>query len=314
MSDKHHQHTQECNHSHSGHHHHHHGDLKGKNLFIAVVLNVIITLSQVIGGVISGSMALLSDALHNFSDVATLLISYFASKIAKKDRNIKQTFGFKRVEILAALFNSFVLVGIGVFLIAESIDKLFNPETIDSSIVIWLAILSIVLNFLSILLLHGDSKESMNIKSAYLHLMTDVLSSIALLVGGLAMFYLGWYWIDPIISMGIAIYLIYASYGLIKESSFVLLQFAPEDIEIAHLVEEINKIEAINGVHHIHLWSLSEKDIHMEAHIDFKENIALKEAQTYLKKIEILAKEFGITHTTLQPEKDMCESKEMICA
>lgn len=307
MSDAHH-------HDHEHHHeHHHHGDLKGKNLFITVVLNLFITIAQIVGGVISGSMALLSDALHNFSDVGSLLISYFAAKISKKESNAMRTFGYKRAEILAALFNSMLLVGVGVFLISESVDKFFNPETIESSWVVWLALLSIVLNFLSVLLLHGDSKNSLNVKSAYLHLLTDVMSSIALLIGGLCMMFFGWYFLDPLISIVIAIYLIYSSYGLIKETVFMLMQFVPENIDIVEIVAESSKIEGVKGMHHVHVWSLSEKEIHLEAHVDFESDANITEIEACFLQIEESLKKYGITHVTLQPECGRCQNKELVC-
>jgi len=306
------EHSHKCGCEHHGHHHHSHGDLKGKNLFIAVILNVVITVAQVIGGLFSGSLALLSDALHNFSDVASLLITYFAAKISKKERNLKLSFGYKRAEILAALFNSSVLVGIAVFLIVESLSKLFSPEPIDSMLVVWLALLSIVMNFLSVLLLHSDAKNSMNIKSAYLHLMTDMMTSVALLFGGLAMMYLGWYWLDPLISIAIALYLIYASLGLIKESGAILMQSAPEGIEIEELAQKVASMEGVNDIHHIHLWSLNEREIHLEAHIDFSSNITLEEFGTYISKIEEALRAYGITHVTLQPEVGRCEDRGII--
>ncbi|MFP4485789.1 MAG: cation diffusion facilitator family transporter [Campylobacterales bacterium] len=292
-------------HSHN-HTHHHHGDLRGKNLFIAIILNLIITISQVIGGLISGSMALLADALHNFSDVGSLIISFFATKISKKSSTSTRTFGYKRAEIIAALINSMLLVGVGVFLIAESFDKLLSPEPIESSIVIWLAILSITLNLLSVLLLHKDSKDSLNIKSAYLHLLTDVMSSIALLVGGLCMMFFGWYFLDPIISIGIALYLIYSSYGIIKESMSMIMQFAPVGIDSEVITQEVEALKGIKDIHHIHIWSLDEHSVHLEAHIGFEKDISISEFDTYYQSILDIVKKQGITHLTLQPEFGEC--------
>jgi cobalt-zinc-cadmium efflux system protein len=297
-------------HHHTHEHHHHHGDLRGKNLFITIILNLIITVAQVLGGLLSGSMALLADALHNFSDVGSLIISYFATKISKKSSSAKRTFGYKRAEILAALINSMLLVGVGVFLIAESFSKLLSPEPIESSIVIWLALLSIVLNFLSVLILHKDSKNSLNIKSAYLHLLTDVMSSIALLVGGLCMMFFGWYFLDPIISIGIAIYLVISSYALIKESVFMLMQFAPEQVDSEAIVKEVHALKGVNNMHHVHIWSLDEHSIHLEAHIGFEKDISISEFDVFYEKVASLVKKHGVTHLTLQPEFGECKFNE----
>ena len=168
--------------------HHHHHEVSGKNLFITIILNVIITLSQIIGGILSGSLALLSDATHNFSDVMALLIAWWANKLAAKDATSEKTFGYKRAEILATLFNASVLFGIGVFLIVEAFHKFMHPEVIDSTLVIVLGILSIILNTASVLLVKDDAHDNMNIKAAYLHLLTDVTTSVAVVVGGLLMF------------------------------------------------------------------------------------------------------------------------------
>lgn len=206
----------------------HHHPVSGKNLFITIILNVIITVAQIIGGIFSGSLALLSDALHNFSDVLALLIAYVANRLAARPNNKDKTFGYKRAEILATLFNASVLIGIGVFLIFESFDKFYNPEIIDSAWVIALGVLSIVLNAVSLLLVKDDAHNNMNIRAAYLHLLTDVMTSVIVVVGGLLMYFYQLYWLDPIASLIIATYLIWASIGLVKESSSILMQFTPE--------------------------------------------------------------------------------------
>lgn len=209
------------------HHHDHDHSIKGGRLFLSVLLNVIITVAQVIGGLISGSMALLSDALHNFSDVLSLLITYFAHKLAHRSHTVKHTFGFQRAEILAAFINSAMLIGIAVFLGVEAINRIITPATIQSSIVIWLAVGSIVINGLSVLLIHSGAKESINIRSAYLHLLSDMLTSVAVLVGGLLMKYYGVYWVDGIITFMIALYLIYSSWNLFVESINIIMLFTP---------------------------------------------------------------------------------------
>ena len=225
--------------------HHHHHAVSGKKLFITVILNVIITISQIIGGVISGSLALLSDAMHNFSDVLALLIAWGANNLSSRPSQIDKTFGFKRAEILAALFNATVLMGIAIFLIVESVRKILHPEPVSSVWVIGLGVLSIVLNSASVLLIKDDSSDNINIKAAYLHLMTDVGTSIAVVVGGIVIYYLDIFWIDSVISLLIAIYLIYASYDILKESIAILMQFSPKDIDLKKLSDEVSNIAGI---------------------------------------------------------------------
>ncbi|MFK5938327.1 MAG: cation diffusion facilitator family transporter [Sulfurimonas sp.] len=292
---------------------HHHHNVSGKNLFITILLNIVITLSQIIGGILSGSLALLSDAMHNFSDVLALIIAYVANRYAKKPNSMSKTFGYKRAEILATLFNASVLFGIGIFIIIEAFHKLYNPEVIDSGWVIGLGILSIVLNAASVLLIKDDSHANMNMKAAYLHLLTDVMTSVAVVVGGILMYYYQLFWVDPIISLLIAVYLMRASYGLIKESSSILMQFAPDGIEMDELVNVITKETEIDNVHHIHLWRLDDHRIHLEAHLEFKDNLSLEVSNSVINRLEkSLHDIFGIEHTTFQSEYNSKHNQSII--
>ena len=293
--------------------HHHHHDVSGKNLFITIVLNVIITLSQIVGGIFSGSLALLSDAMHNFSDVLALVIAYVANRLAARPNNESKTFGYKRAEILAALFNASVLIGIAIFLIIEAFHKFYHPEPVNSVWVIGLGTLSIVLNAASVLLIKDDSHDNMNIKAAYLHLLTDVMTSVAVVGGGVLMYYFGIFWVDPLISTLIALYLIWASYGLVKESSAILMQFTPEGIDVEEIVKAIEEESEIKNVHHIHIWKLNDHQINLEAHLDFNEDISLSESNRVIDKLEKkLHDSFDVEHTTFQCEYAREDSKEVI--
>jgi len=293
--------------------HHHHHDVSGKNLFITIVLNIVITISQIVGGIFSGSLALLSDAMHNFSDVLALLIAYYANRLAARPNSEDRTFGYKRAEILAALFNASVLIGMALFLIVEAFHKFNHPEAIDSVWVIGLGALSIILNAASVLLVKDDAHDNMNIKAAYLHLLTDVMTSVAVVGGGVLMYYFGIYWIDPLISALIAVYLIWASFGLVRDSSAILMQFTPKEIDIEKVVALIKEEGSIEGVHHIHLWRLDDHRIHFEAHLDFKDDLTLSESN---KIVEILEQKlhdhFEIEHTTLQCEYNRDDDKSII--
>ena len=299
--------------SHSHTHNHSHNDLKGRNLFISILLNILITASQVIGGVVSGSLALLSDALHNFSDVLSLAVSYIANKLSKKEASIHRTFGYKRAEILAAFINASTLIIVAVLLIIEAIKRFQNPKEIESNLVIWLSLLGIIANGLSVLLLKKDSEANMNMKSAYLHLLTDMMASVAVLIGGLLMKYFQIYWIDSILTLVIALYLIWMGYDLLKDSTKVLMLFTPDTIPIKKIVEEINNFDAIKNIHHIHVWQLNEEEIHLEAHIDFNKNITISEFDVILHKIEDLVfHKYDINHVNIQPEFSKKDDKDII--
>lgn len=287
-----------------GHDHKHsHGELHGRNLSIAIFLNIGITLSQVIGGFISGSLALLSDALHNFSDVLALIISWLAGKLARRKQTALQTFGYKRAEILAALINAVSLIVIAFFLFKEALVRLGENQEIKSELVMLLGALSIVLNGASVLLIMKDAKNNINMRSAYLHLLSDMISSIAVVLGGLAMYLWQISWVDSILSICIAGYLVYSSWGLIVESVRIIMQFAPVHINLNEIHDKLKSIKEVENMHHVHVWQLDDKQINFEAHISFKDNLPLCEVNDVLHKIEqILHDEFEINHVTLQPE------------
>lgn len=299
--------------------HHHHGHLhahdtsKGRNLLISIFLNLGITIAQVIGGIISGSLALLSDALHNFSDVLSLIVSYVATLLGKRKASNIKTFGYKRAEIMAAFINASALVVVAIVLIKEAVERLLEPMEIESDLVIWLSLFGILANGFSVLLLKRNAGENMNMKSAYLHLLTDMMASIAVLIGGILMKFFRVYWVDAMLTMAIGVYLIYMGYDLLKESTRVLMLFTPKSIVVKDVVGLIGRIEPIKNVHHVHIWQLNEEEIHLEAHIDFKKDIRLSEFDKILENIEDqLFKEHGINHVNIQPEFAKHDSKNII--
>lgn len=295
----------------SGHHHH---EVKGTRLLITIFLNIIITAAQIIGGIYSGSLALLSDALHNFSDVMTLVITYIANRMAGRSPTQEKTFGYKRAEIIAALFNASVLVGTGLFLIIEAAQRVFKPEPVGSMIVIALALLGVVFNAAGMLLIKQDARHNINIKAAYLHLLTDVMTSVAVLAGGIAMYYLQLYWIDPLISILIAVYLIYAAYAILKDSACILMQFAPAHIDLAGIERVACGHHELRNIHHIHVWQLNDREIFLEAHVDFNENLPLEEVMRVCDALEEKLKStYGITHITLQSEFQKKDDKALVC-
>ena len=296
-----------------GHSHSHNHHLKDRNLFISILLNIIITVAQVVGGLISGSLSLLSDALHNFSDVLSLVVSYVASKLSKQKASVNRTFGYKRAEILAAFVNASTLIIVALILIKEAIERFFNPQTIESNLVIWLALLAIVANGFSVLLLKKDSENNINIKSAYLHLLTDMLASVAVLIGGLLMKYYKVFWVDSLLTLLIALYLIWVGYFLLKDSTKMLMLFTPDHISIKDLVWQVNQIPKVKKLHHVHIWNLSDDELHLEAHLDLHENISTSEFNEVLIQIEdLLSDKFNINHVTIQPEYNKEDPKEVI--
>jgi cobalt-zinc-cadmium efflux system protein len=299
-------------HSHS-YNHSHHPDLKGRNLAISIFLNTLITAAQVVGGLLSGSLALLSDALHNFTDVLSLIVSYIANVLSKQKASIHRTFGYKRAEILAAFINASTLIIIAVLLIIEAIKRFQNPQEIESNLVIWLSLLGIVANGISVLLLKKDADVNMNMRSAYLHLLTDMLASVAVLIGGLLMKFYQMFWVDSALTLAIALYLIWVGYDLLKKSTKVLMLFTPEQVNIKEVLRVVHKIPKVNKLHHVHVWCLNDDELHLEAHLDLKENVSIAEFDIILHKIEtLLNNKFQINHITIQPEFNKKDSKNII--
>jgi len=301
------------NHTHTHVQNHDHSDLKGKKILFTIGLNIIITLAQAVGGMLSGSLALLSDALHNLTDVISLIISYVANLFTKKEASEARTFGYKRAEIIAAFVNSAFLLIIAIYLIYEAILRFYNPQEIESNVVIWLALLAIFANGFSVLLLKSEAKENMNMLSAYLHLFTDMAASVAVLIGGLLMKYFHWFWVDSLLTILIGLYLIFMGYDLLKKSFKILMLFTPEHISLEEVTLAIKKNSAIKNVHHVHVWELNEDEVHIEAHIEFYNDIKVSEFDIILEEIEqILLQDFNINHNNFQPEFKKDDPKNLI--
>ncbi len=296
----------------SGIHIHKH-QVSHRNLLVSIFLNVVITIAQVIGGIISGSLALISDALHNFSDVLSLVFSYFAHRLSRRKASINQTFGYKRAEVMAAFINALTLIVVAGYLIYEAIHRFYSPEQIATGLVIWLSILGIVANGVSVILLKEDSRKNINMRSAYLHLLTDMLASVAVLVGGLLMKFFQWFWVDSLLTMLIAIYLIFVGYDLLKKSTQMLMLFTPDHIDIKQIVREVHKIPGVNKLHHIHVWLLNDEELHLEAHLDCTHDLTLTEFNALVTKVELLLfDKFNINHTNIQPEFKRVDPKDFI--
>ena len=294
--------------------HNHNHQISGNNLLFSIFLNIVITAAQITGGLLSGSLALLSDAIHNLSDVVSLIISYVANLLTnKKKQTLEQTFGYKRAEIIAAFINSATLIIIAVFLSIEAVKNLIETHQIKSDIVIWLALLGILANGLSVFLIKKDASHNLNMKSAYLHLLTDMLTSVAVFIGGLLMKFYQIYWIDAILTLIISIYLITISWQLFVKSLKILMLFAPENIIIRDIEKEILVMKEIKNIHHVHVWQLNDHDCHFEAHIEFKKDVKLSDFDKVCEKIEYLLKEkFNINHSNLQPEFFRDDEKKFI--
>jgi len=296
-----------------GHHHHQHEYSSNRSLLIATGLNVLITIVQVIGGLLANSLALLSDALHNLGDTLAILLAYVAGRISKRQSNKHKTFGYKRIEILAAFFNALVLIGISIFLVYEAIIRFSEPEPIKGLLMLIIASAGLLFNLLAVLILKKHSGSSLNIRSAYLHLLGDTLSSFAVIIGGILIYFFEIYWVDPAITILISIYIVKETWHVFLDSSNILMQAIPEGMNIDEIINELSQIKGIRNIHHVHLWSLSDKEFHFECHADMEEDLKLSDtAAIKLQMEEVLRNNFKIGHLTVQFEYDTCDDKKVI--
>lgn len=289
------------------HHHHDTSNLRGKKLLWVAVLNISITIVQIIGGLISNSLSLLSDALHNFGDSSAIFIAFLAGKRSRKKPDVHRTFGYRRIEILAALFNAFVLISICIFLFYEAYQRFLQPEPIKGKIMFVVAVFGLLANLISVLILNKDKDHNLNVKAAYLHLMGDTFSSLAVILGGIAIWLFDIFWIDPLITILVGIYIIYHTWGIIKQTVDILMQSTPSNINLNEIKQQVEKMNGVNNIHHVHVWKLDDTQTHLEAHLNLKNNIDMIEMMGIRKAIEYLLEEkFGINHITLQMGYDCC--------
>ena len=288
-----------------GHHDHEH---TGRNLAITVILNGIITIGQFAGGIISGSLALISDALHNLSDVISVILAWLAHRIGLRPQNQKSTFGYKRAEILASFINAITLIAISVYLMVEAVKRFVNPKEVDYLWMLGLGILGVIANGLSVLILHQNKDENLNIRAAYLHLIGDALTSVAVVAGAVCIWLFQVYWIDPLVTVLISIYIFIHTYAILKESVGILMQFAPREIDQEEIVTVLQQMPEIRSVHHIHLWQLADHQIYFEAHLVLAGNIPVSETNAITQNAKrLLNSRFEISHTTFQYEYALCE-------
>lgn len=298
-------------HNHSHNHSYNLESAKGR-LFFTIALNFIISIAEIIGGIISGSLALVSDALHNFSDAISIVVSYIALKLRFKQNSYKHTFGLKRAEILAALLNSATMIVICFYLFYEAAIRFVEPREINSGIMMIVAVVGLIANLISVFLLRNDSKKSMNIKSAYLHMLGDTVSSVGVIVGGIAIALWNINWIDPILTIIIGIYIIKESYIILQEAVHVLMEGAPLNLSIDEIRKKVEMFDEVKDIHHIHLWMVGDGDIHLEAHLNVND-MKISESDPLRQKIEsLLHDQFGIEHVTLQFECDQCHDVGVI--
>ncbi len=288
-------------------------DRTGFRLLITLMLNFIIPVIQLIGGVYANSMALISDATHNFSDFTAILISYVGYRIGQRRPSAQHTFGYWRAEIMAALLNVAILVGASIYIVYEASQRLFNPETVTGLVVVWIAGVGVIGNGFSAWLLHKDARHSLNIRGAFLHMVGDLLTSVAVVVGGMVLIFKPWYWLDPVLSLLIVYFIMKNCWGILKEAGGILMNATPAGIDIEEVKETLEQIPGVCGVHYLHAWNLSSSSIAFSCHIVVLDQL-ISDTETLAGTIrETLLNRFGIDHPVLQFETSQCGNGTILC-
>ncbi|MCB1196868.1 MAG: cation transporter [Deltaproteobacteria bacterium] len=276
-------------------------ETRSKKLYIAIGINVFLTVSQIVGGIVSGSLSLLADALHNFSDAGAILIAVIAQKIGQKPSNPSMTYGYKRAEILGTLINSVLLILVGLYLMYESMARYADPQPIDGMIVIWVAAIALVIDIATALLTYSaGAKGNMNIRAAFIHNVSDALASVVVIIAGVLIIYYQWYVVDLVATMGISLYVIFHGSVLTSKAILILMQATPDGINIQEIKETLEKIEGVKKAFHIHVWQLDDHKLCFEGHVILDKACNRRNVKKALK--EILRNQFQIEHSTIDAE------------
>lgn len=275
---------------------------RDKRVAIAIWANGILTLAQIGGGIFAGSLALIADALHNFSDMASLVIAFAARKIARRPADSQMTFGYGRVEIVAALINYTSLIIIGLYLVYEGGMRIIDPPEIKGWWVVWLGGIALVVDTLTALLTYSMQKDSVNIRALFLHNLSDALASVAVVVGGALILLYDMRWVDPAITIGIAGYILYLGLTEIGGTIKTLMLASPADIDTDAVIQALSDIDGVIGLHHVHFWQMGEHEASLDAHVVIEENAWGQLENTKYRIKQALEQDFNIHHSTLEFE------------
>ena len=296
----------------SEHHRHDHShavvtEKNSKKLMFALALTVSFLIVEVVAGFITQSLALLSDAAHMFTDAAALAIALAAIKIGQKPADNKRTFGYQRFEILAALFNALMLFLVAIYILYEAYHRLQNPPDIQSIGMLIVASIGLLVNLISMKILFSSAQESLNMKGAYLEVLSDALGSIGVIIGAIVIYFTAWVWVDTLIAVLIGFWVLPRTWILLKQSIHILLEGVPEEIDIEKLRSDLLQLDGVEDIHQLKVWAISSKNIHLTVHLVAPHSDAKK---LHATAFELLSHEHGITEITLQIEEDDCHLQQ----
>lgn len=281
--------------------HHHGSDLGTRRLAWAVAINLLLTAAQVVGGVLSGSLSLVADALHNFSDAAGLLLALVARKISKRPADAQRTFGYGRAEVVGGLINLTSIMVIAGYLLIEAITRTFDRPEIDGWMVVIVAGVALIVDVATAVLTYSMSKGSVNIKAAFLHNVADALASVAVIITGTLIILFDWYWTDVVATIGISVYIVWMSWSPMKRCIRILMQSVPELLLIEDMARTIADVRGVQGVAHLHVWPIDEQHTSLEVRVEMRTDASLQDAQAVREHVRAaIAERFGIGHSTIE--------------
>jgi cobalt-zinc-cadmium efflux system protein len=283
-------------HSHAGEH------LSDRRLVLSIALNLALTVVEVIAGLLAGSLSLLADALHNFNDCGSLVIALVARRVARLPSDERRTFGYRRAEIIGALINLTILVVIGLYLLAEGVRRLLEPAAVEGWIVVAVAAIALVVDIGTAALLYAMSRGNLNLRAAYLHNLGDAISSVGVILAGTAVLLWGASWVDAVVTLVIAAYIIWQSLAMMARSIHILMEGAPADVNIDALVAELQSLPGVLEVHHVHVWEIDEHHRALEAHIVVDDDHFARWSEIKQDIKLLLGERFQIHHSTLEFE------------
>jgi cobalt-zinc-cadmium efflux system protein len=277
-----------------------------RNLLIVLSITAVVMIAEIIGGLLANSLALLSDAGHMLTDILALGLSIVAMRFAQRPPTASKTFGFYRLEILAAFFNGMLLFFISFYIFYEAYHRLAHPEEIKGLVMLVVAAIGILANGAGIVILKKSGLRNLNVRSAFFHIVGDTISSGGVIVGGLLILYTGWYLVDSLIGVFIGILILRGAYSLLRESIDIFLEATPKDINVEKMLDDLRKIEGVKEIHHLHLWTITSGIYAMSAHVLIEDLLVSRSAQILQEIERLLQGRYGMEHTTIQFESESC--------
>jgi cobalt-zinc-cadmium efflux system protein len=277
-----------------------------RNLLIVLSITAVVMIAEIVGGLLANSLALLSDAGHMLTDILALGLSIVALRFAQRPPTASKTFGFYRLEILAAFFNGMLLFFISFYIFYEAYDRLAHPEEIKGLVMLVVAAIGILANGAGIVILKKSALRNLNVRSAFFHIVGDTISSGGVIVGGLLILFTGWYLVDSLIGIFIGMLILRGAYSLLRESIDIFLEATPKDVNVEKMLDDLRKIEGVKEIHHLHLWTITSGIYAMSAHVLIEDLLVSRSAQILQEIESLLQGKYDMEHTTIQFESESC--------